>query len=119
MANNPFTFQNNTAYNASSLVGEQLSTVLFPSLILYFTNTGSYDGTATLQFSPNGGTTWFALPAYDLTAAVGTAVYSLASPVSTKAWLVGVPTNALLRVLMAGGSTGSLSAYGMLTSYVR
>lgn len=114
----PFTFQNATAYNASDLTGNTYSPGNQPSLIVYFTPTASYDGTVTLQFSPNGGTTWFALPMYDVTSAIGTAVYSVASPVNTKAYLAGVPTNALVRLLMSGGTVGTLSAYGLPTSFL-
>ena len=114
----PFTFQNATPYNNASLLGAELSTATNNSLLVYFAPTGSYDGTAALQFSPDGGTTWFALPIYDVTSAIGTAVYSVASPSASKCYVAPIPVNTLVRVLMSGGSMGALSAYGLLTSYL-
>lgn len=114
------TFQSNTAYNASAtlLKGAQASVGTAQALIIQPATTDSYDGTMTLQFSIDGGTTWFALPIYDMTSAIGTAVYSVSSPVSTKIYVASVPSYAIVRVLMASGSTGHLTVTGQLTTFL-
>ena len=114
----PFTFQNATNFNAASLTGNQLSTGNNSSIMLWFTPASSYDGSIAFQFSPDGGTTWFALPFYDVTSAIGTALYTLASPGASKAYVAAIPTNAIVRLLMSGGTQGTLTAYGLLTSFL-
>lgn len=114
----PFVFQAATAFNASSLTGASLGVGNNNSLLLWFVPAASYDGTVALQFTVDGGTTWYPMPFYDITTAVGTALYSLASPGSSKAYLAPLLTNTTIRVLMVGGSVGSLTATGLLTSYL-
>jgi len=113
------TFLNNVAYDAASaaLLGNQGSTGTAQAFIIQPSTADSYDGTIALQFSPDGGATWFSLPMYD-SVAIGTAVYTVAAPVSTKAYIAPVPSYVLVRVTMTGGSTGHLTVTGLATAYL-
>lgn len=112
-----FAFQTGTAYNAGDLTGKNLSVGNSNSLLLWFVPTSAYDGSIALQFSPDG-VLWYPMPFYDITTAVGTALYTLASPGSSKAYIAPVPLNTTVRVLMSGGTVGTLTATGLLTSYL-
>lgn len=108
------TLQSAVAYNASNLNGSTAATVLFNTALVWFTPASSYDGTATFEISPNGGTTWFGIQAEALSA-IGTYLSSVASPTATVLYRIRVPAYSVLRVRMSDGTQGSLTVKALLT----
>jgi hypothetical protein len=108
------TLQNETAYNAATLTGTAYPTGSQNTALVWFTLGGSYDGTATFETSPDGGTSWFGIQAEALSA-IGTYVSSLAPPTATPLYRIRVPAYTLLRVRMSGGTQGTLTVKALLT----
>jgi len=111
------TLQDNTAFDAADLNGTPVATKLYQAWLIWF-DTTLYDGTATWEFSPDGGTTWLGIEAVALSNST-TLVTSKASPADTDAYLIHVPSHGALRVRMSGGSAGSLYVYGRGVNFNR
>lgn len=114
------TLHSATAYNAAAAVLEGLvvDTGTHPAIAVWFTPAGSYDGTATFQISPDSGTTWFAIDGY-AASVIETPVNAVATPVATTLYLIPVPAHFQFRVLMSGGTQGTLTVEAAFTYFSR
>lgn len=83
-------------------------------MLVWFTPTGSYDGTATFQISPDDGVTWFVIDGR-LISEIETPINAINTPAANALYTVVVPTNCLFRVQMSGGTQGALTVRAALT----
>lgn len=116
MAASEFFLQNATAYNASVLTGTVKAVSNDGIVWVWFTPTGSYDGTVNFEISPNGGTNWFPTQA-SATGTVATLVTTVASPVAATSYFVHVPAFCNFRARMSGGTQGALTIKGKYTLF--
>lgn len=110
------TLQSAVAYNASDLNGAAIETLNTPAMLVWFTPAGSYDGTATFYVSPDGGATYFAVDGR-AASTIETPLNAVATPTATVLYIVPVPSGCLFRVVMSGGTQGSLSVFAARSHY--
>lgn len=112
----PLTLHSTTATNSDATTLKGLTVVPggHNAIILWFGPLSSYDGTVNYEYSPNGGTDWYAIEARDV-AAIGTATTTFATPTTTASRIVVLPAGVVFRTRLSGGTQGTLSVYGRLT----
>ena len=109
-----------TAFDAAAdaLKGEVIETDGAPNPLVWFAPADAYDGTATFEISPDGGTTWCPIDGYAVSA-IETPINAVASPVANVLYVVPVPVGCQFRVRMSGGSVGSLTVKLVRAYYPR
>lgn len=106
------TLHDATAYNAAAgvLNGNTLIGRNDHYALVWFAATGSYDGTANFEISPDGGATWYATEG-EAFGAFGTLLSTVASPAAATLYRFPLPSESEFRVRMSGGSQGALSVF--------
>lgn len=101
---------NATAYNAATdaLKGVEILVGNFSKVQLWFSPSGSYNGTANFEMSPDSGTNWYPVGA-NISGSTASPVNTVATPTGANLYIVTVPTSVLFRVRMSGGSQGALT----------
>lgn len=108
--------QSAVAYNAADLNGQAVETTNATAMLVWFTPTGSYNGSAIFEVSPDDGATWFPIDGR-LISTVETPTNTVASPAATDLYVVSVPTYCMFRVRMSGGSQGGLTVRAAPSHY--
>jgi hypothetical protein len=111
-----YTLQDDTAFDADPLTGSPLVVSEYDVVWIWFVPVGGFDGVVNPEISPDGGETWFPIQGVesgDLATLVGT----ITAPDGTNSYIYYMPSWAMFRTRLSGGSAGSVTVKARLTNF--